>query len=288
MRKSLMFCPMSRDTLSGGPKNGGGSGPRSRRFDVQAGVYDRRTGMGEAAARLAAMGIIEAGHCAGGRLIEIGAGTGELGRHLAALPCGYLGLDFSRPMLGFFRARRREFEVPANLLQADCDRSWPLRDDVADAVVASRVAHLLDAERFAHECRRVLRAGGRLLLGRVEHAKGGLRQRLRLMRRRLYAERGLHQGAGEDGQWAAVGRCLGLNAELLGTHHVAAWVRSISAREVIDAWVAVEPRGDRPAGAAMRRDVQAALRIWAKREFGALTYSETCEERYCLTVVRFP
>ena len=39
-------------------------------------------------------------------VLELGAGTGEIGVHLARLPVRYVGLDSSQAMLDVFRARQ--------------------------------------------------------------------------------------------------------------------------------------------------------------------------------------
>lgn len=87
-----------------------------------------------------------------GRVVELGAGGGKVGR---ALSPDALALDWVREALPDGR--------PA--LVADVAR-LPLRDASVDAVVAVHVlGHLLKAERVraAAECARVLRPGGALV-----------------------------------------------------------------------------------------------------------------------------
>ncbi len=77
-------------------------------FDEQAPRYDARVGLPESVAAAVASEIVA---CAGLRtddlVLELGAGTGEIGTHLARLPVRYVGIDNSAPMLQIFRAKAR-------------------------------------------------------------------------------------------------------------------------------------------------------------------------------------
>ncbi len=227
---------------------------------------------------------------AGGRrtVVEIGAGTGELGRQLAALARRYVGLDLSGSMLVHFHAKLDGGPANANLVQAECNRPWPLRDGVADAVVALRVVHLLDADLVAGEARRVCRPGGCLLIGRVEHDEQGLRGRLRRERQRLFAAHGVPMAGGESGGRRLVARCEAAGATALGRRLIGGWQQPASAGVVIAEWDTVGAWAGRPVAPAVQAEVQAALRDWAEREFGTLEHTDACGERFFLDGVRFP
>ena len=86
-----------------------------RDFDRQADSFDRRAGLpseaGDAVARevlrIAALRPADA-------LLEIGAGTGQIGYALCGTAIRYLGVDLSRRMLSEFAQRcRRDDRVPA-------------------------------------------------------------------------------------------------------------------------------------------------------------------------------
>jgi SAM-dependent methyltransferase len=263
-----------------------GVGP-SRRYDGQAETYDRRTAIDETAARTAA---VEALAIAGGgyTVVEIGAGTGEFGRQLAALSRQYVGLDLSRPMLARFGAKLEEGPATASLVQAELNRPWPLRDGAADAVVAARVVHLLDRNIVAAEARRVCRPGGCLLIGRIEHDEQGLRGRLRRERQRLFAMHGVRQGGGEAGARHLITCCEAAGATSPGRRLVAEWQRPTTVADVIAEWDTVGAWAGRPVAPAVQAEVQAALRLWAQAEFGTLHHTELCAEHFVLDVVRFP
>ena len=93
-------------------------------------------------------------------VLDIGGGTGTLGRHLHS-GCRYICLDLEEPKLRRFRQK-----VPGGMgLLADGAR-LPLPDGSVDTVVCAMVAHHLPEavlkDVFA-ECQRVLRAGGRFI-----------------------------------------------------------------------------------------------------------------------------
>ncbi|HLZ68454.1 MAG TPA: class I SAM-dependent methyltransferase [Dehalococcoidia bacterium] len=261
--------------------------PTSRRYDAQATVYDRRTALDAAAARSIAAAILA---IVGDRrtVVEIGAGTGELGRRLAARSGRYFGLDLSRPMLARFRAKLGAGAAGVHLMQAECNGPWPLRSGAADVVIAVRVVHLLAPAVLAAEARRVCRPGGVLLIGRVRHDEHGLRERLRRERRRLFAERGVGLPGAEAGSRRVLARCTAAGATPLGKHTLAAWTHAVSAAEVIAGWDAAGAWAGGPVAEGTRAAVQAVLRAWARAEFGTLQYQEPCRECFLLDGVRFP
>jgi SAM-dependent methyltransferase len=219
--------------------------------------------------------------------VEIGAGTGEFGRQLAALSRRYVGLDLSRPMLARFRAKLEGGPPTASLVQAELNRPWPLRDGASDAVVAARVVHLLDSNLVATEARRVCRPGGCLLIGRMEHDEHGLRGRLRRERQRLFATHGVRLGGGEAGAHRLIACCEAAGATSLGRQLAAGWLRPATVGDVIAEWDTVGAWAGRPVAPAVQAEVQAALRLWAQDVFGTLHHTELCGEHFVLDVVRF-
>ena len=74
-------------------------------FDAQAADFDRRAGLPAGAARRIAAAVMELAPAGRGVLLDLGAGTGQIGEHLSrgARGTGYVGLDLSGPMLDVFR-----------------------------------------------------------------------------------------------------------------------------------------------------------------------------------------
>ena len=89
-------------------------------FDGQAADFDLRAGLPPGIARQVAAAVAELVPAASsapanrGVVLDLGAGTGQIGEHLAGM-CGargggrYLGIDLSGPMLAVFRRKLTDF-----------------------------------------------------------------------------------------------------------------------------------------------------------------------------------
>ncbi len=92
----------------------------------------------------------------GGRVVDVGAGTGKLTRAVAALPgADVVAVDPDAAMLAVLRERLPT--VPALVGTAE---ELPLSDAAADAVVMGQAWHWVDPVAASREIGRVLRPGG--------------------------------------------------------------------------------------------------------------------------------
>ena len=268
-----------------------------QRFDVQADTFDERAGLSQAVARAVARAVIE--HGARGPhdlVVELGAATGAVGVHLAASQACYLGVDLSRPMLKVFAmrdARQRDGAEHDSardrpwLVQADCERAWPVRDRAAAIVFASRLVHLLDASHVSREAARVCRPGGCLLVGRVVRDPRSARERLRREKQRLLVERGLEPRRGAAGTRRLLDDCMRRGAQPLPSRVAAAWTSSATAERVLSDWAVLPGMGGASIGSTMQAAILEDLWAWARRELGDLRQPEPCGEQYVLEGVRF-
>ncbi len=119
---------------------------QSALFDRQAHAYDQRVGLSDAVCKAIAQALQALCDARPGDLVlEIGPGTGLVGKWLAQSTMRYVGVDFSRPMLTQFH---RQCRLPGHalLLQADGNDGWPLASGSArllfkltrDALVGAR------------------------------------------------------------------------------------------------------------------------------------------------------
>lgn len=151
----------------------------------------------------------------GGRILEIGVGTGLSFADYDATT-EITGIDISGPMIARARERTKNGRYPFVKELTVMDAHALTYDDASfDCVVGQFVITLVeDPERVLTECARVLRPGGQIIL--VNH---------------LYSERGLA---------AAVERLLAQNARKLGLRpefpfqRLAAWAQAHGGAELIE------------------------------------------------------
>ncbi len=256
-------------------------------FDTQALHYDARVGLPPHASAEIARSILDwSGAGADDLIVELGAGTGEIGVELARLPVRYLGLDGSPGMLDVFRAKTAG-AAPA-LIVADCDATWPLPNGSATVVFASRVIHLLQPDHVVRETMRVCRPGGYLMLGRVQREPGSLKERLQRQRRQLLQEAGIHARQGDKGAREVIARCVLAGCVSLGRRVAAEWSGETSAGAIITSWETLSRMGSVEVDPDTRASILAELRDWARVEFGDLERLHPFREQFVIDLARMP
>jgi ubiquinone/menaquinone biosynthesis C-methylase UbiE len=260
----------------------------AERFDAQAPGFDDRAGIPEDAARAVAQAVVDliAAGC-DDLLVEVGAGTGEIGRYLAG-SVNYLGLDRSGGMLEEFRAKIAAAPAGgARLTRADANRGWPVRDRSAKAVFASRVVHLLDPDHVRSELERVCAPGGYFLVGHVSRDEVSVKQLLREKRDSLLRERGLIPRSRRAGTRRLLDRLVALGASYVESRPVVTWSAQASAKQVVDAWGHLQSMGGTELESSARAGILAELMEWAGRELGDPDMVRVWQERYILNGVRW-
>lgn len=238
-------------------------------FDAVAGDFDRFRGLPDgvpAAIRQAVRDVM--GGTATGRVLDLGAGTGRIGEAFVAAGDAYVGVDASAGMLARFAEKmsRRAGRGPA-LVQAD-GQALPFPAAVFDAVLLVQVIGGVPGWRgVLSEARRVLRSGGRLVLGKAVGPPLGLDGQ---MRERLAA---FLSDAGVDMQRRGAARedvlaWLALAARDVSAIVAARWETTRSPQE----FLARHATGARFAALpqSIKRDVLGRLAEWSIATFGAL------------------
>jgi SAM-dependent methyltransferase len=247
------------------------------RFDGQASAYEARAGLPEEICRELAALILDG---TDGLLVDVGAGTGTLGRHLIASGARYLGIDLSRPMLQEFAGGR------GRLLQADADGRWPIADHSAGVVLFSRSAHLLKSERTLDEVLRVARPGARVLVGRVKRARDGAGERIKRAMQEMLRERELPGKNGERARRDFLDALERRGARRLPERASAVWWEDEAPGESLASWRGKEGLAGRVVPDAIKAEILLELERWAAAEFGDLARPRAVEQRYELEGVQ--
>jgi len=253
-------------------------------FDDQALSFDARAGLPAAAAADVARGVVELARLAAGELlVEVGAGSGEIGCHLVDR-VAYVGFDVAPAMVEVFHARAPH----ARVVVADGDAAWPVADGAARAVFGSRCLHLLSLPHVLAELDRVgSPAGVTLLVGRVVRGDTSVRMWMRRQMRRLLREIGLEGGRGGGAIVPALLELAGPGrARALAPHVAACWPVATSPADALAAWAGKDGLAGIAIDAATKRTVLDRLRMRAIDEFGDLDRSVETVEEYVLSGVR--
>jgi ubiquinone/menaquinone biosynthesis C-methylase UbiE len=250
-------------------------------FDGQAQAFDARAGFPPDRCSAIAEAVLESADVGPDELIlEVGAGTGQIGLWLATSR-RYVGVDFSSGMLERFRARSSE-SARCPLVRADANAAWPFAHGVARAIFSSRTLHLLSADHVAEEALRVAcRSGATLIIGRVERSRQSLRAQMASeMRRRL--RRAGFAPRRDQQHWRLIDACLQRGAQQLAPVTATRWMVNTSARESLDAWRRLPGLGGIEVAEECRHAVLRELEAWAEQHFGRLDRAFESEELYVL------
>lgn len=256
-------------------------------FNEQATRYDERAGLPPSVGQAVARSIVAIADVAPGEVVvELGAGTGEIGAHLARLPIRYVGLDSASEMLDVFRDKA--VDGAPLLVVADCNQPWPLPDGSVAVAFASRVIHLLEPDHVVRETTRVCRAAGFLLLGRVLREPDSLKERLRRRRQQQLLAASIVPRQGEAGARRVIECCVRAGGEALGRRVVAEWAGETTPAAILAAWEPLTRMGSFPVDVVTRAGILSEIRTWARDELGDLDCPESFRERYAIDIVRLP
>jgi ubiquinone/menaquinone biosynthesis C-methylase UbiE len=219
------------------------------------------------------------------RVLDLGAGTGRIGEAFIAAGDAYIGVDASARMLARFAAKgtTRDGALPA-LAQAD-GQALPFPSGTFDAVLMVQVISGTPGWRgILSEARRVLRAGGGLVLGKAIGPPHGLDGRMREQLSRILVEAGVpmhRRGAGREDALA----WLAPVASRVTTIVAARWETTRSPRD----FLARHATGARFAALPQSIKDEALLKLaeWAAATFGVLDTPLTEEHTFFLDICIF-
>ena len=266
--------------------------PDSFCFDDQAGGFDSRAGLPDDVSRHIAGTILALAAPEDERiLLDVGAGTGEIGTHLAVSGRRYLAVDLSAPMLRTFRSKLEgDTDVALErvwLAEANADVAWPIQDDTAALLFISRAVHLLEPRHIATEALRVLgTGGGPIVFGRIRRAPDSLRARMRGEMRRLLGQAGIQGRNGAKGSKAAVSFLEAAGARAVAPRVVARWPVRETPSGSLQSWSRKSGLAGVPVSDKIKDEVLSRLENWARECYGDLEAESRSEECYEITVIQ--
>lgn len=256
---------------------------RASPYDASAPTFELHRELPPAVAESVRAAVLAGAGSHRPRLLDLGAGTGRIGRAFVAAGDDYVGVDLSLGMLReFARQARQEKNMPA-LVQAD-GRWLPFRDAAFDAVLLIQVVGAAPSWReLVNEARRVLGPSGALIIGHAVFPPDGVDAK---MKERV----------------AAILEGLGVGSYHIATRGVVQpWLESeakTSTRIRAADWISCRTprmfRERQPTGArfsALPKSIQnEALRMldsWAAETFGSLDATFKERHEFELRVFRF-
>lgn len=260
--------------------------PETLSYDEQAKDFDERVGLSEQAARQVAEAVLERGLSdPASRVLEIGAGTGELGLWLGTAHA-YTGIDTSQAMLDEFH-KRLSRTAGHKLICADANGPWPAESGTVGLVFGSRVFHLLDVGHVAEEFLRVATpSGATLLTGKVKREKDSVKTLMRKKMRALLSDEGYTPRESERRREELFKRIVGRGGRPMAQLEAATWPTAHRPIDSINGWRGKASMGGVTPTRAVKESVLSKLTEWATATFGDLETALSTQETYIIEGVR--
>ncbi|NMG09969.1 class I SAM-dependent methyltransferase [Brasilonema sp. UFV-L1] len=259
-------------------------------FDCQADTYDQRVGLPEIVCReivgaVLAIALVQPGDL----IVEVGAGTGAIGKWFVQSPVRYVGLDLSQPMLDIFRMHLDSEADNWKLIQADGNQQWPMTDSTVRVIFSSRAIHLLELEHVVNESFRIARSeGAALLLGRVERQKESVKALMQQQMQHRLQQLGFQGRKGEQKQRQLIELCCQRGAKVIDPVVVSRWKVASTPWQSLNSWQQKEGLAGIHLPSDIQQEILNDLQIWAEANFGGLDQRVESEEAYVLQGVYLP
>ena len=214
------------------------------------------------------------------RVLDLGAGTGRMGRIFAQAGDLYCGLDASLGMLQEFRRSTSD----GFLVQAD-GRQLPFHDHVFDIVLLMHV--LSGAENFTgiiHEARRVCNSKGAVVVGYTGRPESGMDAQLKQQLKLILQQLGIAWPQSQKSYAKAL-----LSLQEMTRRHVHLKAASWNVETAPQDFLLRHRSGARFATlpAAIQEQTLQQLTTWAEKRFGALDRSFEEQRSFELDIFEF-
>lgn len=255
-------------------------------FDTQAKIYDERTGLGEQTAKKVAEAITQyiPSHSQG-HLLEIGAGTGEIGYFLQQLPIPYLGFDLSKGMLDQYIQRSSN----PLLIQCDGNQTWPFQKHSISIFFSSRAIHQLHHDHVLAQLKYLANQRSSLfILGYVKRQKDSVKATMRREMHKLLNQHGLKEKSGQSSRNELFLKIEQAGGKALPTMTVSQWQVNHAPIDSINSWLKVDGIAGRDVDKDLKKDILGQLKKSVASQYCDLEKSYPAQESYQLSIIQLP
>jgi ubiquinone/menaquinone biosynthesis C-methylase UbiE len=249
-------------------------------FDVTAPSFDQYRALPHGAPEAIRKAIFQKAAQQQMRVLDLGAGTGRIGKAFVAANDSYVGLDSSWAMLREFLAH----SPTACLLQSD-GQQLPFAGSAFDVVMLMQVlSGAQDWQALLHEVRRVLRPRGVVVVGHTTTPSSGIDSQLKRRLSEILSEMGI---AWHEPQKARRQSLAWLESSAARRSHVTA--ASWTAERAPQEFLVRHRTGARFAAlpVAVQEEALQKLSVWAEAAFGALDTAYSEEHAFELEIFEF-
>lgn len=214
------------------------------------------------------------------RVLDIGAGTGRIGRAFIEAGDFYAGVDTSLAMLREFPAKPR-----TGILALADGRQLPFRNGSFDVVLLMQVlSGANDSRGILDEARRVLRSGGSVVVGHMISPESGIDARMKNQLAAILEEMQIVWHRPRESRRQALAWL-----ESSAKRHMHAIAASWSVNTTARVFLERHRTGARFAALPVEAQSQALekLRAWAKDTFGALDVNFQEKRNFELDIFEF-
>lgn len=252
---------------------------RASAFDASAPEFDRHRALPEGVPEQIRSAVLAAAETSNPAVLDLGAGSGRIGRPFVAAEDHYVAVDLSFGMLHEFMRRTEKARI------AQCDgESLPFRDVTFDVVLlVSVVGGARGWRRIAAEARRVLRRNGSLVIGKTVSPEDGVDTRLKTQLVAILEELGFPPGEKQGGKALS---CLESVAVEKKVAVGASWTSARSPRGFLDRKLTGAKFSELPPD--IRDEALRRLTDWATATYGSLDSVRAEAYAFELTIFRFP
>lgn len=236
-------------------------------FDANASQFDHHRALPEGvpeAIRREVWAALKAQ--AGARVLDLGAGTGRIGKAFVAASDPYIAVDLSLEMLRQFQGALAEGQTPG-LVQAEGGQLPFASHTFAIVMLMQVLSGAEDWQGLLNEALRVLRLGGTVVTGHAVMPEDGVDQRMKQRFNEVLRELGVEPPPGGRQRHEALDWLEGLAIRRTGSV-AASWITSRTPRQ----FLARHRTGARFSGlpAEIRDAAMDRLSEWATTAFGSL------------------